>query len=339
MAKSSGLCGLHFDFDGRAFDVFFAGSDVRATVLVDGKYMTPSTIATNLAGGLPGTPLSAFDTYVRFDFGSAAPRRIAFYGSASFGPCAFAVGPTDSLQPWDRSAEPSMSVMADSYGSATSQNWGGSGPFWEAAALLGIPHLDNNSIGGTGYAPNNGNDDLRNPANSFGGRLAQAAITQPDLLITSGGLNDNNGAAALPLYATDAAARSGFNAAVGDYFVEARRLLPEAVLVAMGPWQPNALRERAARLEMTDTIRAALATVAGPWVFLDNLRGGWSNSSGANATTAPWQTGTGNTGTPAGDGGNGDLYLASDGVHPTVTGCTFLARQIADHLRPAILAL
>jgi lysophospholipase L1-like esterase len=229
--------------------------------------------------------------------------------------------------------------MADSYGSATSQNWGGSGPFWEAAALLGIPHLDNNSIGGTGYAPNNGNDDLRNPANSFGGRLAQAAITQPDLLITSGGLNDNNGAAALPLYATDAAARSGFNAAVGDYFVEARRLLPEAVLVAMGPWQPNALRERAARLEMTDTIRAALATVAGPWVFLDNLRGGWSNSSGANATTAPWQTGTGNTGTPAGDGGNGDLYLASDGVHPTVTGCTFLARQIADHLRPAILAL
>jgi lysophospholipase L1-like esterase len=338
MAYSFGLCGLHFVFDGQVLDVLFGGRVVRATVLVDGQYMAASIIGSNLVAGVPGDPFLAYDTYVRFDFGSAATRRIAFYASSTIGPCAIAIGANDSLQPWDRSAEPSMSYMGDSYGGCTSRQWGDSGPFWEAAALLGIPHLDKNAIGGTGYAPNNNGDQQRDPANAFGGRLAEAVITQPDLFITSGGINDNFGAAALPLYATDADARAGFDRAVLDYFVQARRLLPDSVLVAMGPWHPNELREVASRLEMTDTIRAALARVAGPWIFVDNLRGGWSNSSGASAITAPWQTGTGNSATPAGDG-NGDLYLAFDGVHPNVEGCVYLGRQLAEHLRPAILAL
>jgi lysophospholipase L1-like esterase len=228
--------------------------------------------------------------------------------------------------------------MADSYGGGASLHWGDSGPFWEAAALLGIPHLDRNAIGGTGYAPNNNGDQQRDPANAFGGRLADTVITQPDLFITSGGINDNNGGAAPPLYATNAEARAGFDRAVHDYFVQARRLLPDSVLVATGPWHPNELREVSARLDMTDTIHAALAQVAGPWVFVDNLRGGWINSSGASASTAPWQTGTGNSAAPTGDG-NGDRYLAADGVHPNTEGCVYLGRQLADHLRPAILAL
>lgn len=342
-AGSAGVCGLHFVFDGRAFEILFAGTDVQITLLADGMYVAAKIIRSTLSGGLAGAPLSTPNTFVRLDFGRPARRQISIYARSSQGPCAIAIGATDRLQAWDRSAEAAFGGMTDSYGGAFGPNWGVSGPFWEAAALLGIPHVDLDTLGGTGYAPNNTNPDTRRPGNAYRARLPSNVDAQPDLFITAGGINDNNSQAAPPLYATAAEALATFNAGVAGYYQDLRAALPGSVLVATGPWKPRATRPTdPVEQSKADTIKAALQAVGGPWVFLDNLNGGWVNSAGASvlptASAGPWQTGTGNSAAPAGDG-NGDLYLAADGVHPNEAGCLYLGTRLATDLRAALLAL
>lgn len=334
-------CGLHFIFDGQAFEILFAGTNVRVTLVADGQYMAPRFITTEINAGVTGTPLAAHNAYVRFDFGTRATRRISFYGSSSQGPCAIAIGNMDRIVPWDRSSEPSFCAMTDSYGQPDAENWGWGGPFWEAASLLGIPHLDLNAIGGTGYAPNTGSIDRQNPGNAFIARINTGVVSRPDLFMTAGGINDNNSLAAPPLYATPEQARLGFETAVNTYFRDLRAALPGSVLVAMGPWAPvESIPVNAVARSKADAIRSAMQTIGGPWIFLDNLNGSWINSSGIRTPAAGsgWQTGTGNVGNPRGDG-NGDLYVAADGAHPTAAGCLYLGQVIAAQLRDALLAL
>ena len=338
--RAFSACGLHFTLAGRAFEVLFAGTNVQVTLLADGEYVAPSFIETEFFAGVPGGPLAAANAYVRFDFGTSATRRISLYAASSQGPCAIATAKLDTLTPWDRTDEPRFCAITDSYGQARGVNWAMGGPFWEAASLLGIPHLDLNALGGTGYAPNNGGNDARDPGNAFVARVAEGAVTTPDLVLTAGGINDDNSAAAPPLYASAADAKAGFDTAVQRHFRDLRAALPDAVLAAMGPWAPvESLPVDAVAQSKADTILAALRSVAGPWVFLDNLRGGWVTSTGASApaTGRGWQTGTGNVGRPRGDG-NGDVYVAADGVHPTPAGCQYLGGVIAAQLGAAILA-
>jgi len=332
--NSVGVCGLHFEFDGAAFEILFAGSDPTITLVANGQYMAPKLIQTTLRGA----PLAGPNTFVQFDFGARQRRQISLYTWSSQGPCAIATAPGDTLQAWDRSAEASFAAMADSYGGARGPLWRG-GPFWEAAALLGIAHVDLDAIGSTGYAPNAANGDTLHPGNAFAARLPTSVDAQPDLFLTAGGINDNNSIAAAP-YPNAAAARAGFNTAVSQYYTELRAALPESVLVATGPWAPRqSTPTDPVALSKADTIKAALQAAGGLWVFLDNLQGGWVNSAGASAVASgPWQTGTGNSAAPAGDG-NGDLYLAADGVHPNEEGCLYLGTRIATDLRAALLAL
>lgn len=342
--SSRGVCALHFRLDGSAFEMLFAGTDVEATLIVDGQYATPRTITTTWAAGQPGTALNQPNAWVRFDFGRRAVREISLYARSSQGPCAMALDTGDSITPWDRSAEPAIAVLADSYGGAPSLRWGISGPFWEAAASLGIPHLDIDAVGGTGFAPNNFDADTRNPGNAFAARLASSTAGAPDLVLVAGGINDNNSFAAAPLYASASDARSGFERQVQACFSGLRAALPQSVLVATGPWAPReSVPPEAVALSKADTVRAALLATAGPWVFLDNLRGSWANSRGSSgvatgADAGPWQTGTGRAGAPSGSG-NGDRLLSSDGVHPNEAGSQFLGGRIAADLRAALLDL
>ena len=338
--RAFSACGLHFTLAGRAFEVLFAGANVQVTMLADGQYVAPGFIETELHSGVPGGLLATPNAYVRFDFGSSATRRISLYATSSQGPCAIARAKLDTLTPWDRTGEPAFCAITDSYGQVRGVNWATGGPFWEAASQLGIPHLDLNAIGGTGYAPNNIDDDTRRPGNAFVARVAEGVITAPDLVLTAGGINDDNSFAVPPLYASAAEAKAGFDAAVQRHFRDLRAALPDAVLAAMGPWAPvESLPVGAVAQSKADTILAALQSIAGPWVFLDNLHGGWTTSAGASApaTRGAWQTGTGNVGQPHGDG-NGDTYVAADGVHPTPAGSQYLGGVIAEQLGAAIRA-
>jgi hypothetical protein len=336
--RSEGVCALHFQMRGSAFEVLFAGSAVSLTVIADGVVAAGGFIDTRIDGNGRGPALDAPNTYVRFDFGSATPRRVSLYARSSQGPCAIAVAGDDEVLPWDRSAEASMGAMGDSYGGYPGLLWRSGGPMWEAAARLGIPHLDLNAIGGTGYAPNSA-PGFGNAGDAFEARLGSSTFSAPDLFITAGGINDNNSLALFP-YATAEDARLGFEAAVNRYYRALRQALPQSLLVALGPWAPRqATPTDPVALSKAEAVRTALAAAGGPWVFLDHLRGGWQCSSGASATgSGPWQTGTGNTGAPTGSG-NGDLYVNPDGTHPTVAGVLHLGARMAEDIRAALATL
>ena len=96
---SGGPCVFHFEFDGPAFEVLFAGNDVIAVVLVDGQYAAPRYIRNELRGGVQGRALNGFDTYVRFDFGSAAPAGFRCMPSARWARAPSRSGPTTASGP------------------------------------------------------------------------------------------------------------------------------------------------------------------------------------------------------------------------------------------------
>lgn len=340
MGSSTLPAALHFTFDGQEFEVFFGGTNLGATLVVDGQYVSERYIRRARSAGTMGEALDRYDTYTKFDFGSRALRKISLYATSSLGPAAIAIAPSDTLSAWDRTAEPAMFGIADSYGQAPSENWRGAGIFFEAAALLGLPHVDINAIGGTGYAPVVTNTDTRNPGNAFAARIATMADAQPDLFVTAGGINDHFGRGAPPLYASAEAARSGFEAAARDYFRALRAALPDAVLVALAPWEPNAAFNPADARAKAAVIKSALSAVAAPWIIVDNLNSGWSNSSGAQdaGTGVGWQTGTGTVANPKGDG-NGDLYVNADGTHPSEAGAVYLGKRLAQTIRSAIEAM
>ena len=329
-------CGLHFIFTGQAFEALFPGAQPSITLVADGRYMAYETIR----NASSGAALSKYSCFTRFDFGYRATRRISLYGHNSQGISALAIGPQDSIEPWVRDTEPSLCAMSDSYGGGAGVNWSIAGPFWEAASLLGIPHLDVSCIGGTGYSRNSTNADTLAPGNTFGARLPDCVAARPDLFLTAGGINDNNFFASPPLYNTAADAAAAFNSAVAKYYRDLRTALPSSVLVAMGPWAPRQSQPQTApNLAKLQQIKSSLAAVGGPWIFLDNLNGGWVNSAGASApATGPWQTGTGKVSAPTGDG-NGDVYVSADGTHPTAAGNVYLGQVLATNLRAALLAL
>jgi lysophospholipase L1-like esterase len=336
-STSSGLCGLHFQFDGAAFELFVAGTDLQITLIADGQYTTPRQITNAWSGGVAGSRLSQPNSFVKFDFGSKASRKVSVYARSSQGPAALAVEAGDSIRAWDRSAEACMGTMSDSYGQVSSKNWGQGGPFWEAAALLGIPHQDMNSIGGTGYAVNSVN---LNSGDSFGARIANSARLMPDLFLTAGGINDNNWLA-LPPYASADAARAGFYSAVAAYFRDLRAAMPGTVLVAVGPWTPPGDPSPDAVVQAkVAAILGSLQAVSGPWVFIDNVTDYWLGSSGASSPPSGqrWQTGKGWVGNEAHDGGNSDLFIA-DGTHPNELGCSYLAQRLSAYLRAALPTL
>jgi lysophospholipase L1-like esterase len=331
---SSGRTGLHFVHAGTAFEVLVAGANNAVTLVVDGKYVACANATDPLVQLNASTsgPISGRNTMLKFDFGTSATRNISLYMLASQGACALVVAAGDTVEPWNRSAEASFAAISDSYGGAPTTVWGFGGLFYQAALALNIPHVDLDALGGTGYAANPSTADTLLSGNAFDARLASIVASQPDLLVTAGSLNDNNDVA-LPPYASADAAKAGFAAAVSTYYVDLRARLPDAVLVALGPWQPpTVLPASAAQLDKAAVIQAALAAAGGRWIFVDNIDGGWVNSSGKSmapsSTDGPWQTVA-----------NAATYIGSDNIHPNADGCAYLASRLATDLRAAILAL
>ena len=329
--NSAGPVAIHFTHTGQAFEVLVCGVLSCATLIVDGQYLAtdqfdPMNITAN------GSVLPNRSCLLKIDFGSSATRDVSFYAQASPGICALVVAAGDRVLPFERSAAPSFAAITDSYGGAPSEHWGLGGLFYEAAMQLGIPNVDLDSIGGTGYAPNSTNSDTLNAGNAFPARLPHIVDDQPDLFVVAGSLNDND-ARAQPPYASGADALAGFTAAVTTCFTQARAALPNAVLAAIGPWQPPAnLPTSATEQQKADIIRQALAVVAAPWIWIDNINGGWTNSSGASSapssTDGPWQTTA-----------NAAPYLSSDNIHPNEAGCLYLGTRLAAALRAGLLAL
>ncbi|MEO5690221.1 MAG: hypothetical protein ABIR54_22915 [Burkholderiaceae bacterium] len=332
---STGRIGLHFIHAGSAFELLVRGANNAITLVVDGKYVgcadatqTLSQMNTSLTGG----PITGANTTLKFDFGVHATRHVSLYSMASVGACSLIVAAGDSVAAWDRSGEATFAAVSDSYGGAPTTAWGFGGLFYQAALALNMPHVDLDAIGGTGYGPNPSNPTLLLAGNAFDARLPSITESQPDLFVTAGSLNDNNSQALTP-YASAADAKAGFAAVVNRYYADLRAALPDAVLAAVGPWQPPPnLPASAAEVDKGAVVKAALAAAGGHWIFVDNINGGWSNSIGASSAPSPrdgpWQTLA-----------NAAGYISADDVHPNVPGCEYLAGRLAAALREAIVAL
>ena len=332
---SESRIGLHFIHAGSAFELLVGGANNTVTLIVDGNYVgcadaTQPLVQMNTS--LTGGPITQVNTTLKFDFGSNATRHVSLYSMASHGACSLIVAAGDTVTAWDRSGEPAFAAISDSYGGAPTTTWGWGGLFYQAALGLNIPHVDLDAVGGTGYGPNSANAATLLAGNDFDARLASITESQPDLFVAAGSLNDNNALALAP-YASGADAAAGFQAAVAGFYTHLRSMLPDAVLVALGPWQPPPnLPAPQHELDKASVIKAALTAAGGHWIFLDNINGGWSNSSGASsapsASDGPWQTLA-----------NAATYIAADNIHPNAAGCAYLASRMSAALRAAILAL
>lgn len=253
---------------------------------------------------------------------------------------------------------PTVGFIGDSYSGGSADVPPASTIDRVASRRLGVRSVSS-AQGGTGYVTD-GKANM--PSNSvFGsaervGRIVQAA---PDAVAVVGGLNDEG---------KDLGQVAG---AVKKCLADLRAGLPDAPIVVVGP-QPSG-GARTVGGTFADLVKATADAVASCGVdgvaFVDwaGLAGGraqdfhagatywhgdtiayagaiyrveagfWAGDSPAGAFPAVRQvsavfTGTGKAGAPAGDG-NRDLYISSDGIHPTNQGSEALGDALAVCLR------
>lgn len=175
-------------------------------------------------------------------------------------------------------------------------------------ALLGYVHHMNwmfgtfniwaSGAGGTGYCnPNSAGGRV-----TFGERLQSDVIdNSPDTLINAGGLNDLS-------YSVEE-----FQQAVDQYYSELVAKLPKTKIVILSPFYP---RESTTPLAFRDVLRAKAVEIGA--IFIDLLGDG----------TDGYFTGSGNVNAQVGDG-NADLFISSDGTHPSDAGHLYLAHRLA----------
>lgn len=266
---------------------------------------------------------------VSLNFADAALREISFNVGSMAGAY---IGPNYTMGPGRVSGQGtlSMSAITDSYGSRS----GSQSKFaMQIGMLLGLPGIQQDTIGGTGYAqayhtaPLPEDDFL---ARSTPGHAAQQsfALWDSDIDFVLGGINDQP-----TLSSND----------VRKVLLARRALFPHAVIVVGGNWWPDPTATRVASTKfqtIQDAINQAVSSLPGPWVLIDNINGHWRNSAGRSGSTGgePWQTGSGIESAPTGSG-NGDRYISSDGTHPTAEGVDYLSARLAETTRRAILAL
>ena len=357
-----GVPPVHFQHDGQYFEVLLTSANPSFTVLADGNYIYPKSIVKNVINGADGV-VDFFDglqnCWVKFDLGSRALRKISLHGFSGGAIGNFALaGVNDSVTGWDRSNEPWAMMLTDSYGATSTTKFYNGGPYRDALARIGIADALINSFGGTGYAPT-----ATQTAESNCGRARSADMAQfqnPDIFLCALGINDNVNYVGDGLYPTAAAAQAGFTSAVNTTLNNIRSNSPNSVLVVLSPWFTTSNNANFSNPTIgagwklkRDIILAKLQSLSGPWIwvdpFLDHVltssgytfgpRGTYNASAaaGPNPSGANWWTGQGKTTATTGDG-NGDLYT-TDGTHPNVIGCDYLASRLAGALRQAILAL
>jgi len=291
----AGISTWEFETDAQVIEILMFGTAVW-NLMVDGEYAFPRmrsavTDASHVNG----------DRYwVKIDLGTRKPggRTLTLFGRA-LSVSAFAVGPNDTVRLPRTPVGPRLAVMSNSYGQGVSYQ-GNAGPWWPLADRLGIRDVVLSSVGGTGYL--NANTSYT----TYRQRIGDIANAGADIVITADPLNDQGRQTKAALLAETTA-----------YFAALRAALPSAVLIASGTFTPLGTNvSNGAYIDTRDAVKQGLATVAGPWLFIDCLDGSWTHSDGRTGSIGgQWQTGTGKVGAPSGSGTN-DLYVSSDGTHP-----------------------
>jgi lysophospholipase L1-like esterase len=297
---------VEFEFDGQKFDFLLQGqpSPTQFRIWVDGQLVnTYGTVGPPSGGGL---------YYILVEFPSRGNRRIRIDMTNNTLWGGVTAGPNDTMWPPSSPLGPKVYFLGDSYVGGTGAISGLSA-FWEMVSQgLGWRNVLTDGIGGTGYLKTNGANALK-----YRDRITTALIPYaPDIVVVTGGINDvgNFTAAAL-------------GAEASLLYAQIKASLPNCKLIVLGnvkltgsPAQND--------LDLRDALRTAATGVAD--VFIDPIV-----TTAAGANTLGWFTGTGKVSAPTGTG-NADIYLSSDGVHPSQAGHDYLGRRLAQAIAAAM---
>lgn len=286
-----------------------SGQVFRMNVRVDGEMYSTTDVS-----------LTGDNTlrHVLVDFGSAKPegRLVEFFFNAA----AFVYGynVTANRRVWKPvyAGEPNVMIYGDSYTDGVGSTNVRRTMAYTAAAYMGISNIVASAVGGTGYIT----------ASSYMNFLTRiddlSRLGALDLLVVPGGINDNGNSAAT------------VQAAVETFWSAAMAAQPNAIMACIGNFRAPSLAPTQAH---HDAIRTGFLNVYDPKrMFFVNT---YQANSGSWTSNDNWQSGTGDDGTPTGDG-NADFYIrASDRVHPNEAGHEYLGRKLAAAVRSGVEAL
>lgn len=272
------------------------GSYTTQTLMVNGQLCPPVTLSSSRGAG--GWNVAT----IRIAFGNRATRDIWIETALAI--AYIKIDQHDTLFPVDDGLEPQMTVIGDSYQLVSSNAFGNGGAIaLELGARLGVRNVAIDGVGGTGYW-NSGNS-----VGSLADRLPAHGADGSLIYVIVAGLNDYgdlvSGSVVWPT-------RTAYEQAVSSYLQGLRTANPNSLLVVTSPLCPNPTMSDSNYvahpatnssgvgdfLYKAQVHKAAIASVTGPWVYVDALMGGgWLNSSGASGDVSGLQWFTG--GTPA----------------------------------------
>ncbi len=304
LSSSQSIYSVEFGTDATAFQLRFnwqTGGSVR--ISVNGRPMT------DLMQSLGGTTLGSTHM-LTVTLGAAQPRTVRLdFSVAPFGGIYLPPGATMWKPP---APVGRIMVFGDSIPGGSSMNSGGGAGTWfpRAARALGYADAWNEALGSTGYI-------TAGSTATLGTRAPIDVIPHaPDVLLIWAGYNDSGGSQ--PAIAS--AAASLYSA-----ITDSQTGLPDCTVYVLGCWSPTG--SPGASLTNTDATLRTAAAAAG-LAFISPITGSVYDGTGALvATHGPWITGTGRVGATTGSG-NADVYIGTDGVHPTNEGHTYLASRV-----------
>ncbi len=297
----SGNLGGTANANGYAID-FMADADKVEILLLVGT--SPKGVMIEVDGQMiQSTPLAwvgASTMYILLTFASRAVRHIRVEMDSYGGFRGVNVPPTGSIWPVAFPGRIKASVVGDSLGAQTGYSRPNGGFAYSLGKLLGWADVRSASWGGSGYVATGA------AASTFGSavRVADVVAANPDLIVIPGSGNDNG--------------LSGVPAAALAAWVAYRAALPTVPIIVGGLF-PGVGGPSAATLATENALKATFDTWADPhsyWVPISTDPGG------------AWFAGTGRVSATNGSG-NTDLYVGSDGIHPSQAGHDFYARQWA----------
>lgn len=276
----------------------------RWRFIVDGQYVDTTGIAAATSG-------TAVVQYFTVDFtaaGGRADRHIIVEGEGNSGCDGFYVLPTEGCYKVGGEILRAFG-QGDSYGSAGSTRFW-DGQFARLCDYLGLRDSWGGHIGGTGYVTTGGQT-------TFEGRLSDATRSAADVMFIQGGYNDYSGTSA----ALQAAALSYYRA------LRANSATAGIPIFVFGPWCGRRGPDGKAQADEA-AIAAAVAAMNDPLIVFIPVTAG---------VEGPWFHGTGYQGATNGTG-NSDIYVTTDGTHPSDAGHVHLAARGADAVIRALEA-
>lgn len=287
---------VDFSFSGSDFEIFELGTGGSFRITVDGARVTPDMQS--------GPPSNGSLYWERVSFASAAKRYISIEAQSAFLFGGINYMPDEQLSPstiplGKRSifAGDSYTEPGDGYVNTTSRflNWEG----WSSGS------------GGTEYL--NPGPTATPPRVKLGDRIATDICPfNPAVVVVAMGINDSSYLASPPFSYSNAQITSAIGAEAARDFSAIRACLPDAQIIAVGPWSPSTPVD--ASVNAVDLgVQAAACELGIP--FISPVQESWI---------------TGNQSVPG--SGNATAFIGPDGTHPTQAGHDYLGLRLATRI-------